>query len=539
MALPTPFIPWGKAARTLSKCLSKRNFSKLVIARRLSSTHQRGKPMRLEKELRYAIIGGTLLLTYSYMSSCLSSDTIKGIKQYGGPARSLSTSSDGKGSGSPDTMSLLTDYEVNTKLRSLEESYYVNRGKGVLRYDVSQLPSNNPMEDTRVEQIITVPNEQTQAQEELYFFGIFDGHGGPYTSSKLSEALVPYVAHQLSMIYAQGNEALTSEAIDDAIEQGFLQLDNDIVQKTLGHFFENPSKESLIEALPAVSGACSLLAMYDSNNCTLKVALAGDSRALLGRVDENGQWTVQSLTIDQTGDNMDEVARIREEHPDEPNCVRNGRILGSLQPSRAFGDYRYKVKEINGKNVYDLPSHLKIFFRKEPRDFLTPPYVTARPAITTAQIDSSARFMVIGSDGLFELLTNEEIAGLVVKWMEKHPVKKGFETLKATRDKIPAVLDTTVHAENQRPAFRYKDAKASSGYLMEDNNVATHLIRNALSGGGDKRYVSTLISIPSPKSRSYRDDLTVTVVFFGEEQGQPDNQLILNHEATKPLEPKL
>ena len=497
--------------------------------------------MRLERELRYAIIGGTLLLTYSYMSSCLSSDTIKGIKQYGAPARSLSTSSDGKANGNPDTISLLTDYEVNTKLRSLEESYYVNRGKGVLRYDVSQLPSNNPIEDSRVEQIITVPNEQTQAQEELYFFGIFDGHGGPYTSSKLSEALVPYVAHQLSKIYAQGNEALTSEAIDDAIEQGFLQLDNDIVQKTLGQFFENPSKESLIEALPAVSGACSLLAMYDSNNCTLKVALTGDSRALLGRVDENGKWTVQSLTIDQTGDNADEVARIRAEHPGEPNCVRNGRVLGSLQPSRAFGDYRYKVKEINGKNVYDLPSHLKIFFRKEPREFLTPPYVTAQPEITTAQIDSSARFMVIASDGLFELLTNEEIAGLVVKWMEKHPVKKGFETLKSSaRDKIPPVHDTTVHAESQRPAFRYKDAnKGSAGFLMEDNNVATHLIRNALSGGGDKRYVSTLISIPSPKSRSYRDDLTVTVVFFGEEQNQPDNQLILNHEATRPLEPKL
>ncbi|CAI4808569.1 CIC_collapsed_G0051500.mRNA.1.CDS.1 [Saccharomyces cerevisiae] len=127
--------------------------------------------------------------------------------------------------------------------------------------------------------------------------------------------------------------------------------------------------------------------------------------------------------------------------------------------------------------------------------------------------------MVMGSDGLFELLTNEEIASLVIRWMDKN---MNLAPVKAEPGKLPKVIDVSEDKEAQRPAFRYKDNNSSSPsgsnpeYLIEDKNVATHLIRNALSAGGRKEYVSALVSIPSPMSRRYRDDLTVTVAFFGD-----------------------
>ncbi|CAH01663.1 type 2C protein phosphatase PTC5 [Kluyveromyces lactis] len=548
--MPPPSLLQSRAARTLSRCLSKKDLSKMLFLsqrRQLSTSNQKRKSGLLRSnEWKYAVIGGALVLGYSYLTNYVSSDTINGIKHY--------SSGDGFKTGKSDpssntnsntnTISLLNDRQVESILHKSEESYFVNRGKGILRYDVSQLPSNAPIEDNRVEQIITVPTESSESLEDLYFFGIFDGHGGPYTSAKLSQDLVPYVAHQLGQIYGKGVGFLTSESIDEAIMRGFLQLDNDIVYGSLGKLFEEPTKENLIESLPAVSGACSLLSMYDSNNCTLKVAVTGDSRAILVKQSDDGAWTVKSLSTDQTGDNVQEVERIQKEHPDEPNCVRQGRILGSLQPSRAFGDYRYKVKEINGKTVYDLPDHLKIYFRREPKDFLTPPYVTAKPEITTTNVDPKTKFMVLGSDGLFELLSNDEIAGLVVKWMESHPIKKNFKMLKeqSPQGKLPKLEDISPDKEAQRPAFRYQSSKkpdSKSEYLMQDENVATHLIRNALSGGGNKEYVSTLVSIPPTKSRRYRDDLTVTVVFFGEETEGIDGKLELNHKATKPEESKL
>ena len=45
--------------------------------------------------------------------------------------------------------------------------------------------------------------------------------------------------------------------------------------------------------------------------------------------------------IQQTGYNQAEVARLQGAHPDEPNMIKDGRILG-MAVTRAFGDARWK-----------------------------------------------------------------------------------------------------------------------------------------------------------------------------------------------------
>lgn len=47
------------------------------------------------------------------------------------------------------------------------------------------------------------------------------------------------------------------------------------------------------------------------------------------------------MSVDQTGSNADEVARINVEHPGEDGIAKDGRILG-MMVSRAFGDGRWK-----------------------------------------------------------------------------------------------------------------------------------------------------------------------------------------------------
>src|SRR5690606_16587843 len=118
----------------------------------------------------------------------------------------------------------------------------------------------------------------------------------------------------------------------------------------------------------------------------------------------------------QTGGNADEAARLRKEHPDERYVVRNGRVLGGLEPTRAFGDASYKwTREISEK----LKQH---FFARTPSSILkTPPYVTAEPVITTTKISpEKGDFVVMATDGLWEMLTNEEVVGLVGKWLESN-----------------------------------------------------------------------------------------------------------------------
>lgn len=439
-----------------------------------------------------------------------------------------------------DPVTLLSDSEINTKLRAHQQSYFVNHGTGIYRYDISQLPSNNPIEDNHSEQIIQLKSDTkiSENNNDLYFFGIYDGHGGPATSTKLSQSLIPYVVKNIIKNEQVNGNGLS---LDKTIQDAFLQLDNDIVIKGFRNLFSDPTNKTFIQNIfPAISGSCALLSIYDSRNKNLKVAVTGDSRALIIGKQKDGkteQWFVKSCSIDQTGDNLNEVRRIQEEHPNEPNVITRGRILGSLQPSRAFGDNRYKLKEIDGHSLDELPDYLKLYLRPQPKNFLTPPYVTAKPDITTTKIEENIKLLIMGSDGLFELLTNEEIASLAIKWLEYNQ--------KTVKDyKLPIVKDISenIGGDSQRTAFRYRENRKrhndnTPGYLMEDSNIATHLIRNALSAGGRKEFVSTLVSIPSPKSRKYRDDLTVTVVFFGESNNNKRHNgetVELNPNATTP-----
>ncbi len=72
-------------------------------------------------------------------------------------------------------LEMLTPEQATQKLRRNEESYLVGRGKGVVRYDVVQIPSNDPIEDDHSEEIIEVPTSTINPSDWM-FWGVFDGH---------------------------------------------------------------------------------------------------------------------------------------------------------------------------------------------------------------------------------------------------------------------------------------------------------------------------------------------------------------------------
>jgi pyruvate dehydrogenase phosphatase len=78
-------------------------------------------------------------------------------------------------------LEMLTPEQATQKLRKNEESWLVGRGQGVVRYDVVQIPSNDPIEDDHAEKIIEVPSsisldEKSAAPSDWMFWGVFDGH---------------------------------------------------------------------------------------------------------------------------------------------------------------------------------------------------------------------------------------------------------------------------------------------------------------------------------------------------------------------------
>ena len=78
-------------------------------------------------------------------------------------------------------LEMMSPEQVTQKLRKNEESWLVGRGNGVVRYDVVQIPSNNPIEDDHAEKIIEVPQtvaatDDGQSSSDWMFWGVFDGH---------------------------------------------------------------------------------------------------------------------------------------------------------------------------------------------------------------------------------------------------------------------------------------------------------------------------------------------------------------------------
>ena len=330
--------------------------------------------------------------------------------------------------------------------------------------------------------------------------------------------LISFVARELNSTYkaALADPSVmtpSSEAIESAIKTGFTRLDHEIVHESVQKVLKANSKLVAAELLaPALSGSCALLSFYDSNSKLLRVACTGDSRAILGRRGESGKWVATPLSVDQTGSNPDEEARMRKLHPGEEHVIRNGRVLGGLEPTRAFGDATYKwTREVSERLKQS-------FFGRTPSQLLrTPPYVTAEPVVTTTKIQpEKGDFVVMATDGLWEMLTNEEVVGLVGQWIEKQSSEaKGnsgssWANIFSSQPKGLPVEQGNEKSEGkngQKTPIRQQQWGVKGGedsrFVVQDKNVATHLVRNAL-GGRDTDMVCALLTLPAPYSRRYR-----------------------------------
>ncbi|CAO3573991.1 unnamed protein product [Mortierella alpina] len=433
-------------------------------------------------------------------------------------------------------LKMLTPDQVEQRLAQNERSFRVltkeqearkdkERQDLILGYCINQVASNNPIEDDLSRHVV----RGKDGSIEKIFFGVFDGHGGWCCSQKVAQELAPTVATELEHVKDRHDVM----AVMEAIENGFLKLDDRIVNETVQKVLEFPSRPLACSSLlPAISGSCALLAYVDTKEKDLYVACTGDSRAVLGvcepsATDKGGHsWKAVPLSFDQTGRNRWEVRRLQEEHPgEESTVVMRGRVLGGLEPTRAFGDARYKWSKEVQERVFQLfPT-----YRQPHRNYFTPPYVTAKPVVKHHKIRAEDRFLVMATDGLWDKLTSDEVIQLVGDLLDGKTGQEKMvldrDELRSIKEKVKAIKgvvtgkkeDQNEEEEELTPANLPPKGPASQirQFTFKDpSNASTHLARNALGGGDDDKLAATL-SIPSPMSRVYRDDITITVIFFG------------------------
>ncbi|XP_078042306.1 pyruvate dehydrogenase [acetyl-transferring]-phosphatase 1-like protein, mitochondrial isoform X1 [Augochlora pura] len=430
----------------------------------------------------------------------------------------------------------LTPQEVTTVLQTNEYTKEFNGQSSIKYYDSNQLASNNPMEDARLE-------AQCLLTKGI-LLGVFDGHGGSACAQVASQRLFHYISacllprkllkqylntvnsnNKLELLQTFNNRTefcfrnkdlyeksflnfvkdlieaeCTSEfQMETALESAFLRLDNDLSYEALLNLGKKDSEEFFEIAM---SGAVAVVAHIDGPH--LHVAGVGDCRAVLGTLSEDDGWAAKLMTVEHNTDNRAEVERILSEHPpnEKSTIIKMERLLGQLAPLRSLGDFHYKW---NKQILQEVVSHIGEPII--PPNYHTPPYLTARPEVKYHRLTPRDKFLIIASDGLWDLISPLESVRLVGEHMS------GKVTLSSLR--LPCrnmkLSDINKMLLQRKEGLKKKPL---------DSNAATHLLRHALGGtdyGIDHGKLSRLLTLSSPVVRIFRDDITVTVVYMDSE----------------------
>uniref|UniRef100_A0A7S2XAZ7 PPM-type phosphatase domain-containing protein n=1 Tax=Lotharella oceanica TaxID=641309 RepID=A0A7S2XAZ7_9EUKA len=324
-------------------------------------------------------------------------------------------------------------------------------------------PANNPIEDTHDMRLRLRKSPGS-------LFGVFDGHSGTAASGFCRDDLFNILEfkHQKAL----ANKRRTKEATEPPLLNPpvFKEADDAFLQVAL-------AERRFIDGN---AGACAVVCHLAGTNLT--TAWAGDCRAILGKKPFlhsilGGGLTADELTLDhQIDSNPAEKHRLVTEHPNEPDVLYRNRVKGRLEPTRAFGDGKYKMMEYF--NFYPRLT------QRYSQSGWTPPYVTAVPDVSHRTINSSTEFLVLACDGLFQDLTSQEVVESVGEYLQA--------------------------AKEQKT----------------DHNAASWLTEKALRASASK-YTRTgsldeLLALPQGRERRRRhDDITIQVIFFDHNSTYP------------------
>lgn len=205
---------------------------------------------------------------------------------------------------------------------------------------------------------------------EMSLFAVFDGHGGPEVAKYCERHFGPEL---------KKNPNFEKGRYDAALKDTFLKMD-ELLLTNEGQA-ELRSLKADGEPSESCAGCTANVVLLVGN--TVYIANAGDSRAIL--------WSggrVIALSEDHKPENEIERNRINQ----AGGFIIEGRVNGNLNLSRAIGDLEYK---------------------KNPGLKQTEQLISAEPDIVSRELTSEDEFIVMGCDGVWEILTGLEICTIV------------------------------------------------------------------------------------------------------------------------------
>lgn len=263
------------------------------------------------------------------------------------------------------------------------------------------------------------------------------------------------------------------------------------------------------------------------------IAHVGDSRALIGiKSSKTGKWTSKRVTPEHNAYNEEEIERLEREHPDE-EVIFKDRILGILQPTRAFGDHRLKQSVEWIEEVFEDDPDVKHPVYPE---YISPPYVSNRPKVTRVPLRNETKFLLLASDGFWELFEKKNSPyyssdGDFTKGMEKEAMdaemlEQKLKHIEVIEQQVVEFVGQHLDVQEQINNMKLEDINQINEMKEQVNlnfgleeNVATEIVKKALMiddyGDSNKCNLADMMMLGAEERRMKRDDITCTIVKFG------------------------
>ena len=256
--------------------------------------------------------------------------------------------------------------KCSVKDNGIVKAYAANTNQGIVR----------DYNEDRVSIILNILKPQSRENEDWprwSFFGVYDGHGGAGWADFLRDSLHQFVIREPSFPWNP----------KEALRLGFAKAENKY--KELNYIED----QGVIDK----SGSWAIVALIVGDLCF--VANVGDSRAVLSgdggkkifplSLDHKPSDEVERKRITEAGGQIYQTAipkNLELEQEFGPHRVLPGR----LSVSRTFGDLEAKIEKLGGNSNV----------------------VISEPDIKAFRVSDSHDFIVMGSDGIFDKISNRE-----------------------------------------------------------------------------------------------------------------------------------
>ncbi|KAK8662460.1 hypothetical protein V6N13_092033 [Hibiscus sabdariffa] len=210
---------------------------------------------------------------------------------------------------------------------------------------------------------------EAEISSDIHFFGVFDGHGCSHVAMKCRDRFHEIVKEEIE---ACGGGKTVDWKL--TMERSFERMDKEVKDSTVDAKDNSNCRCELQTPQCDAVGSTAVVAIVTPDK--IIVANCGDSRAVLCR-----KGVAVPLSDDHKPDRPDELLRI-EEAGGRVIYWDGARVLGVLAMSRAIGD-----------------NYLK-------------PYVIPEPEVTITERTGEDECLMLGSDGLWDVVTNETACGV-------------------------------------------------------------------------------------------------------------------------------